>query len=573
MQKQSARLALALACAVVAFAPRAHAANSCVQIKTPADLDTIRSNLTAHYCLAKDIDMSGVANFVPIGVDDGVIQFSGTFDGQGHTIRNLTINSDADYVGLFALTGVDAVVKNLTIENVRVSISGDNRIRVGSAIGQAGGSVVNVHASGIVDGTGAPAVAVGGLVGSNEGSVLQSSSAVTVIGNNSNLGGLAGENGKSISQSYATGSVSVPVGGGGVLGGLVGANGGSIDRSFATGPLSGLGTDAVHVGVSIGGLVGNNNAAITRSFATGGVKTGVQVNFVGGLAGADSGSVTESYAVGHVNSTANPNGGAVGGLIGVSNCRCDTVAHSYWDIQTTEQPESFAGIGLVTSRLQAKRPGGFKAKNWGVTPGVSFPYLTAAGLNFAAPLAITVKGNLLYTFLPISQLDLSQYAATVTHADAASLAAAYTIVARAIGVTDEIDTLNDVAVDTYFWDDAARTARWRGPVTQHATRGPLNAVAPAVKLDDSNVIGALRAREVVLLRGKYRPATGGKATQWMVATSFTTDADGNVTAVVADDPWTGLQVRIDPATKQVVAPADFPLAHFTVNAFQAVTLD
>jgi hypothetical protein len=257
----------------------------------------------------------------------------------------------------------------------------------------------------------------------------------------------------------------------------------------------------------------------------------------------------------------------------VSNCRCDTVAHSYWDTQTTEQPESFAGTGLVTSRLQAKRPGGFKVKNWAVTPGVSFPYLTVAGLNFAAPLAITVKGNLLYTFVPISQLDLSQYSATVTHADAASLAAAYTIVARAIGVTDDVDGLKDVAIDTYFWNDATEKAKWTGPVTGHASRGPLNAVAPAVKLDESNVIGALRAREVVLLRGKYRPATGGKATQWMVATSFTTDADGNVTAVVADDPWTGLQVRIDPATKRVVAPADFPLAHFTVNAFQTVTLD
>jgi hypothetical protein len=188
-------------------------------------------------------------------------------------------------------------------------------------------------------------------------------------------------------------------------------------------------------------------------------------------------------------------------------------------------------------------------------------------------LAITVKNNLLYTFLPISQLDLSQYAATVQHADEASLAAAYTIIARAVGVTDEVDALTDVAIDKYFWSDATETAKWRGPVTQHATRGPLNAVAPKVQLDESNVIGALRAHDVVLLRGKYRPETGGKATQWMVATSFTTDADGNVTAVVADDPWTGLQVRIDPATKQVIAPADFPLGHFTVNAFQTVTLN
>jgi hypothetical protein len=59
----------------------------------------------------------------------------------------------------------------------------------------------------------------------------------------------------------------------------------------------------------------------------------------------------------------------------------------------------------------------------------------------------------------------------------------------------------------------------------------------------------------------------------MLATSFITDSDGHVTALVADDPWTGLQVRIDAQTKQVIAPADFPLAGFTVDAYETVTLD
>jgi hypothetical protein len=59
----------------------------------------------------------------------------------------------------------------------------------------------------------------------------------------------------------------------------------------------------------------------------------------------------------------------------------------------------------------------------------------------------------------------------------------------------------------------------------------------------------------------------------MLATSFTADAGGNVTSVVADDPRTGLQVEIDPVTKQVVSPPGFPLAHFKVNGFEAVTLN
>lgn len=98
-------------------------------------------------------------------------------------------------------------------------------------------------------------------------------------------------------------------------------------------------------------------------------------------------------------------------------------------------------------------------------------------------------------------------------------------------------------------------------------------IAAATALGEDNVIAPLPARDVVLLRARFVQAGGGLGTQWLLATSFTTDADGNVSAVVADHPWTGLQVGIDPTTKQVIAPADFPLAKFTVNAVQTVTLN
>jgi hypothetical protein len=39
--------------------------------------------------------------------------------------------------------------------------------------------------------------------------------------------------------------------------------------------------------------------------------------------------------------------------------------------------------------------------------------------------------------------------------------------------------------------------------------------------------------------------------------------------VVAKDPWTGKQVRIDPIAKTVASPADFPL-DFRVNGFRVV---
>jgi hypothetical protein len=554
-----------------------------VQVATPADLDKVRKHLSGDFCLANDIDLSGVENFKPIG--EQTAQFQGSFDGKGHVIRNLTIRSAKENIGLFAAIGSNATVKNLTLQNARVVgifDPNDNStgFHAGTLAGIGNGLVSDVHVSGVVE---APCLFCtgGGLIGEEgvfEGpSIVRSSAAVSVtVGAFGEAGGLVGSHvGGEISQSYATGSVSLtPASDGstsGLIGGLVGGSAGSITDSFATGSVSSPG-ESLHGSNFVGGLVGQSSGTvITRSFATGAVSTGAALSEAGGLIGRSSASnLQEIYSVGPIFSTS---GGPSGGLIGSNQFNQDTLQFGYWDTQTSGYPTSTEGQGATTAKLQSKLPKGFNRRRWAVTPGVSFPYLTVAGLNFAAPLAITVKNNLLYTFLPISQLDLSQYAATVQHADEASLAAAYTIIARAVGVTDEVDALTDVAIDKYFWSDATETAKWRGPVTQHATRGPLNAVAPKVQLDESNVIGALRAHDVVLLRGKYRPETGGKATQWMVATSFTTDADGNVTAVVADDPWTGLQVRIDPATKQVIAPADFPLGHFTVNAFQTVTLN
>jgi hypothetical protein len=318
-------------------------------------------------------------------------------------------------------------------------------------------------------------------------------------------------------------------------------------------------------------LIGTaSGAEIVQSFATGPVSVGAipqYQNYSGGLIGwNNSATLREVYALGAVvNDSSGPSGGLVGQTTG-------STRFGYWNRQTSGIATSAEGVGRTTAQLQANLPRGFKSSRWAVTPGVSFPYLAAAGLDFAAPLAITVKNNLLYTFLPIGQLDLSQYAHVPAHADEASLAAAYTILARAIGQTDDVDALKNVAIDAYFWNDTTQRARWRGPVTTHASLGALTPLGDGAALDESNVIASLRARQVVLLRGRFRK-DGGAGTHWMLATSFTTDADGNVTAVVADDPWTGLQVRIDPATKRVIAPAHFPLAAFTVTAFQTVTVD
>lgn len=64
------------------------------QVATAEDLDNVRNDLTAYYIQVADIDLSEYENWVPIGYYtyeyDHV--FNGSYDGNGFTISNLTIN-------------------------------------------------------------------------------------------------------------------------------------------------------------------------------------------------------------------------------------------------------------------------------------------------------------------------------------------------------------------------------------------------------------------------------------------------------------------------------------------------
>ena len=59
-----------------------------------------------------DIDLSSVENWEPIGNDS--TKFTGIFDGNGHVIKNMTINRpDTNYVGLFGYTDSGSEIKNI----------------------------------------------------------------------------------------------------------------------------------------------------------------------------------------------------------------------------------------------------------------------------------------------------------------------------------------------------------------------------------------------------------------------------------------------------------------------------
>lgn len=95
-----------------------------IYLNTPEDLITFSENVNkgesytgTYVMLGDDIDMSGVSDFIPIGVWESGNYFCGVFDGKGHTIKNLTITTDLGNSnnGLFGTLA--GTVCNLNMEN------------------------------------------------------------------------------------------------------------------------------------------------------------------------------------------------------------------------------------------------------------------------------------------------------------------------------------------------------------------------------------------------------------------------------------------------------------------------
>lgn len=108
------------------FVPMAFAADTGETIIWSAnDLYKINNDLSGNYILSRDIDMSQIENFTPIGSEDD--PFTGTFDGNGHEIKNLKINMNFDRangdtpisVALFD-TVSSGTIKNLSVTDAYI---------------------------------------------------------------------------------------------------------------------------------------------------------------------------------------------------------------------------------------------------------------------------------------------------------------------------------------------------------------------------------------------------------------------------------------------------------------------
>ena len=286
------------------------------------------------------------SGWAPIG--SSARQFGATFDGNLHTISNLSIKRGAigdegRDIGLFGYTSGASHIKDLGLLSANIRGYDD----VGALVGENWGTVEGSYSTGTVVGINS----VGGLIGDSRGPISGSYSKAETGSSWSRIfgervGGLVGYNDNSIIASYATGSIS---GNEENVGGLVGLNGGngSVASSYATGSVSGTDDD-------IGGLVGDNRGSVATSYATGRVSGPGTAVYVGGLVGYSEGNVTGSY----------------------------------WDTQTSGQADSYGGTGKTTRELQSPTSNTgiyatWSAEYWDFGTSSQYPVLKYRGLSVA----------------------------------------------------------------------------------------------------------------------------------------------------------------------------------------------
>ena len=274
--------------------------NDPYQIATAEQLISIGSDpnlLSRNYVLVNDIDLDPnlpggrvfdraviASEADPFAVPKATGGFEGTFDGNGHIIRNLTIRSTTRtyYLSLFCCIGSEGRIHHLGLEDVRLT----GTEGIGGLAGNNDGRIDHCSVTGKIYGT----AFLGGLVSDNwDGSIAQCQVAVTVTGS-----------GKAF-----------------YLGGMV---------AFNLGTIANCRSDMMVIGGKesylVGGLVAFNVGTIANSQTTSTVTAGERSEGLGGLVGGmgNQGDVVGWPGKARLSLTATPQatsslGRRVGGLV------------------------------------------------------------------------------------------------------------------------------------------------------------------------------------------------------------------------------------------------------------------
>lgn len=296
--------------------------------------------------LKKDLDLSTwiaenspSQGWTPIGVETA--PFKGIFKGNNHTISGVFINRPTiDYVGFFGsvsgatvrdvvfkatfITGKDRVgsfvgyaYENSTVNNVTITVTGNNGVTGSSWVGGVAGRIENSTISnssykGNLNGT---TTDVGGIAGYVSASTILGCNTQFTLSGVTSVGGVAGYlNGSTIQNTIATGNVTASSSN---VGGIVAYGTGlsTISGSKHTGDINGV--------LYVGGVIGNISSGsftIVQSHSKGKItNTG---DYTGGVVGYSAHAGVEAMTdCSHFGDIVGVN--YVGGLVGIINSNAD----------------------------------------------------------------------------------------------------------------------------------------------------------------------------------------------------------------------------------------------------------
>lgn len=299
-------------------------------IKTAEGLRSIDENPSGHYILAEDISLT--LPWKIICAQDG---FSGTFDGDNHTIYNLNLNTQS---GFFSnITG--GTVKNLTLKNVTSAADGVSGIltacnygyidnckiygniktkkagHIGSFAGLNHGAITNCEAYVDIVNTNSNST-VGGICAENDGVIFGTiyQGKVSADGENTVVGGIAGyDTGGYISDCYTYMTLSATPKFG-YAGGVCGmAEGSQIYKCASGGNIVSHAENMIYSG-GICALI--QNATLYNCYSLSEIHAFAKSGYVGGICGLNSGSIIQNtYSAANVLSGENI---LTGGICGYS---------------------------------------------------------------------------------------------------------------------------------------------------------------------------------------------------------------------------------------------------------------
>ena len=314
-------------------------------IHNEEELSLVDQHMGHNFVLANDITLERGWKVLGLSSTSAAdVPFTGTFDGNNHTISGLhSVQDDYSNIGLFAVNA--GTIKDLKVEANQME--GWSEVGTVAGINQAGGVLSNVHVQANYVGAlskGSAGGYAGGLVGRNNGTITGCSATVTGSGLTRGV----------VAYNYA--------------GGLVGGNWGTIEESYA---MAGINagyknyidqgrTSAYYAGGFAGGNVGTirNCYVIATDYIVGVQRVGGFVAFNG-----SNGQIISSYVV--------PNNWVYGGqtYTSISIGKNDGSTTNCYAVSTT--PGTVNGFNRISSANLQNGTGvsGFDTSIWSFAAG------------------------------------------------------------------------------------------------------------------------------------------------------------------------------------------------------------